>query len=236
MKKIDLNNITLIGADCVDVTRLERVAMICESFARFGAVKILSSQEGKRYPVKKIRHLGSIGEYSRFMIRELYPHVKTEFALVIQHDGFILNPEAWTEEFLHFDYIGAPWWYSDGRNVGNGGFSLRSRKLLKILATDPHIRKFSPEDHHICRTYRKYLESKGIKFAPEYLAARFSVEGNRHQFRTGQNIWIGQFGFHDLKKTVLTAWLKKHPEFDFIDNTLKEPYCLPERKAEKSRM
>jgi len=226
MAKLNLKNITLLGVDCVDVERLIKVTRICESYANFGDVKILSSKSSKKHNVTKIKDINSIEAYSKFMIRNLNKYVQTEFVLTIQYDGFILNPQAWTDEFLHYDYIGAPWWYSDGRNVGNGGFSLRSKKLLKILATDKHIRKYSPEDHHICRTYRKYLEGKGIKFAPEYVAAKFSLEGNIHQLKTGQNIWKGQFGFHDLRKTVLTSWLKKNPKYSFIDNTIKDSYQI----------
>ena len=35
-------------------------------------------------------------------------------------------PEAWTDDFFNYDYIGATW---DDGVVGNGGFSWRSRKL-----------------------------------------------------------------------------------------------------------
>jgi hypothetical protein len=59
-----------------------------------------------------------------------------------------------------------------------------------------------PEDHRIGRTYRRYLERKGIKFAPESLAARFSIEGNiKHGWK-----WNGQFGFHSYLATDLSGW------------------------------
>ena len=56
--------------------------------------------------------------------------------LIIQHDGFILNHKAWDNEFLNYDYIGAPVYWMGNKliEVGNGGFSLRSKKLLKIIA------------------------------------------------------------------------------------------------------
>ena len=66
----------------------------------------------------------------------LKKYIDTDFCLIIQGDGFVIHPENWTDEFLKYDYIGAPWrnlaHYSFIR-VGNGGFSLRSKKLLKIL-------------------------------------------------------------------------------------------------------
>jgi hypothetical protein len=55
---------------------------------------------------------------------------------------------------------------------GNGGFSLRSRRLLQALQ-DPRIALSVVEDETICRTFRPLLERDyGIRFAGE---ARRSV-------------------------------------------------------------
>jgi len=108
-------------------------------------------------------------------------HVTTPFVLVFQWDGFVLDPGAWTDAFLDYDYIGAPWEEASappGRRVGNGGFSLRSRRLLEALqdpalAFDPR----RPEDKVICRELRPALEARhGVRFAPVELAARFAFE------------------------------------------------------------
>jgi hypothetical protein len=65
-------------------------------------------------------------DYSRITLK-LCPEICIEdFNLIIHADGFAVNSEAWTSEFLNYDYIGARW--GDGI-VGNGGFCLRSRKL-----------------------------------------------------------------------------------------------------------
>ena len=59
--------------------------------------------------------------------------------LLIQWDGYVVNPEAWDPAFLGCDYLGAKWyWHDDGMRVGNGGFSLRSRRLLDALAGSAH--------------------------------------------------------------------------------------------------
>lgn len=132
-------------------------------------------------------------DYSNFIMKKLFEYIKTDFVLIVQHDGYVLNYQAWDPDFLKYDYIGASWWYKDNMNVGNGGFSLRSKKLMEILATDPHIKELHPEDHHICRTYRKYLEEKyNIKFAPEELANKFSIESANSPDKK----YKGQFGFH----------------------------------------
>ncbi len=181
---LNLPNITLV---CVDDRKEQADPAIDKSIKDIQFGKVLRIHpEGK---------LGSKEAYSKFILKELYKYIETDYALIIQHDGYVKNPEAWTDEFLKYDYIGAPWWYKDGHNVGNGGFSLRSKKFLEATykfftvytAAETH-----PEDHVICRKYRESFE-KGfdIKFAPEELAAKFSFEGWNQQ-----GVWSGQFGFH----------------------------------------
>jgi hypothetical protein len=104
----------------------------------------------------------------------------------LQWDSWVLDAGQWADEFLQYDYIGAPWpcgegsvWhqlgYRPGSNVGNGGFSLRSKALAERLATEAYPLKF-PEDDAICRLYRGRLEMDGFAWAPEHVAQRFSVE------------------------------------------------------------
>ena len=92
-----------------------------------------------------------------------------------------------------YDYIGAPW--SEGatppdQRVGNGGFSIRSRRLLEALR-DPEL-DYDPtrgEDQLICHTLRPVLEARhGIRFAPLDIAQRFSFERDGPVHPT--------FGFH----------------------------------------
>jgi hypothetical protein len=78
--------------------------------------------------------------------------------LLVQWDGYVCNPDAWDPAFLDCDYIGAKWfWHNDAMRVGNGGFSLRSRRLLEALQ-DPRIALSVVEDETICRTFRPLLE------------------------------------------------------------------------------
>lgn len=184
--ELSLPNVTLIGADTNHFHELEKAARISCADIQFGAVKLLQPEEVK-----------SGRDYNRFCMKEFYKHVETEFALVLQWDGYLLRYRAWEDEFLEYDFCGATWNYKDGRNVGNGGFSLRSRKLMEILGTDDSLTEFMPEDHHICRTYRPYLEKKyGIKYAPAEVADRFSIEAHGHQAFPGSNKYNGQLGFH----------------------------------------
>jgi len=222
MKKL-LPNVTLLGLDCLDIDRLKLAADICQKDFKFGAIKLLSSIQDSDPRVIPIEKVDSIEKYSHFFIKKLHDLVDTDFVLVIQYDGFILNPEAWTDDFLNYDYIGAPWWYEDDNNVGNGGFSLRSKKLLKILAHDKSIQEHHPEDHHIARTYGNYLRSQGVVFAPERVASRFSIEGCLKEpvpVKYG-SVWTNEFGFHGLDETDISAWMKQNPNYTVNMNLKK---------------
>ncbi|GAA4309967.1 DUF5672 family protein [Compostibacter hankyongensis] len=196
---LDLANVTLIGIDCLNIERLLLACEISKKKIRFGEIKMLSSIPCSSPYIISINPLSSINEYSQFMIKNLYDYVNTPFALVIQWDGFVLNPRAWSSRFFDYDYIGAPW---KNHHVGNGGFSLRSRSLLKQLAKDKVISTYYPEDIMICKKYRKYLEEKGFVFAPENIAIEFSVEAQP---------WNNQFGFHqtDISKFNLQTSLDR---------------------------
>ncbi len=229
-----LPNVTLLGVDCVDIDRLIRAVDICTSYMDFKEVKILTSISTDHPNAIKINPLTSREAYSEFMIKKLNEYVDTEFVLVIQYDGFILKPVAWSDDFLKYDYIGAPWWYVDGSpNVGNGGFSMRSKKLLEILANDPHITDFHPEDDRICRFYGNYLKEKGIVFALDEVARRFSVETFKTPRPGFQNKWEDQFGFHGYY-TDITEWLKDHSELTEIMETTFASAKIA-RKLEKER-
>lgn len=226
-----LPNITLFGLDCVEITRLIQSAEICQKGFEFGKVKLLTSLESNHPNIVKIDLINTIVAYNQFMIKKMNDYIDTDFALVVQYDGFILNPDAWTDEYLKYDYIGAPW-YKDGQFiVGNGGFSLRSKKLLEILQKDDtlQIPVDEPEDTFICQEKREYLESKGIKFAPIDLARQFALEANE---KDGVE-WTNQFGFHGLKWTDIGKWLKEHPEYK-IDNPL-DSWALGVKERFKSQ-
>jgi len=113
------------------------------------------------------------------MLRRLLSWVDTSHVLVVQWDGFVADPARWEPAFLGVDYLGAPWGKApDGHFVGNGGFSLRSRRLLRALQ-DPAfaVRLHHPEDVCIGQTLRDELEQRhGIVFGSLGMACRFAYE------------------------------------------------------------
>ncbi len=133
--------------------------------------------------------LDSLTKYNKFIVNELNQHINTDYCMIMQLDGHPINFNAWEHKFFEYDYIGAPWynqpWALD-QTVGNGGFSLRSKRFLeessKLEFDGQH-----PEDVFLCRMRDAELKEKGIKFAPHDVAYRFSVEDMPYK---------GQFGFH----------------------------------------
>lgn len=146
----------------------------------FGTCKLLTDAKvlpsHQSIEVVPIEPLISSAAYSDFMLSRLVDFVDTPYCLVAQWDGHVVNAEHWRPEFLEYDYIGASWpQFGDGHDVGNGGFSLRSRRLMK-LCRDPAFVPCHPEDVAIARTNRIWLENQGVRFAPRELADLFAAE------------------------------------------------------------
>ena len=84
-----------------------------------------------------------ITEYSRLLATKsvIYDHILSDIFLVFQTDSMILPANKQIiNEFLNYDYVGAPWLvtnYPLTKNssfIGNGGFSLRRKsKMLEIV-------------------------------------------------------------------------------------------------------
>ena len=140
----------------------------------------------------RIPEIRTTADYNRVIFFELPKHLKTDYAIFIQYDGFVLSGAHFSKFFLNYDYIGAPWPHHQEFNVGNGGFSMRSARLVNavqnfILPDDLNI----AEDLVICRYLRARLEDKiGLTFAPESMAEQFSFEMYPVKHKT--------FGFHGL--------------------------------------
>lgn len=141
--------------------------------------------------VEVVPSLRSRADYSLIVQAELALFIRTPFVLLVQWDGYPVRPANWNEAFLDYDYIGAPWpQFPAYRAVGNGGFSLRSRRLLEA-GRDPDFEAGHPEDVVICHRNRSFLEGRyGLRFAPIELASRFAYERMGDPARS--------FGFHGL--------------------------------------
>ena len=190
---LELPGVTLCCVDTVNPDLALRALRLSASRVRFGRALFLTDREREApgIELRLIAPLASREAYSEFILKKLVGHIDTQHVLLIQWDGYVVNPDAWRDAFLSCDYIGAKWsWHDAAERVGNGGFSLRSRKLLEALQ-DSRIRLTGPEDKTICRAFRPLLEHEhGIVFGSEALADAFAFEAS---YPLGK-----PFGFHGL--------------------------------------
>jgi hypothetical protein len=152
-----------------------------------------------------IDKINTIEDYNKIIINYVSDVVRTDFVLIIQFDGFVINPQCFHRLFYSYDYIGASWTHFYTNTVGNGGFSLRSIKLLKAVKEISSLRKNNmSEDEFICRYARSILEyDYKIKFAPPEIADLFSKENKILNNPT--------FGFHGFQ--FLPQIYSKQPNF-----------------------
>jgi hypothetical protein len=208
MTKISLRDVTLLSVSSVRLDDTQLALLLSSRHIEFGAVKLLSSglpsRRANGIEYVAVAPMDLLG-YSRLVLGQLHRHVETPHCLLVQADGFVADAGLWSPEFLEYDYVGAPWPEQvtlqpdnrilalDRNRVGNGGFSLRSRKLLQATAgIDFDALKFPSrsEDLVICHFLYDEMRAQGIRFAPVEVAQRFSIESpslpGRHS----------TFGFH----------------------------------------
>lgn len=207
MKKIELPHITLVAVTSVKVQdTIKSIEKSCSGI-EFGDVKLLTSDpiESDKFKVIQIDRI-DYDQYSKFIVYDLHKHIDTDFALIVQHDGFVTGPDRWRDDFLNYDYIGAPWPFPTDNfsyrdafgnliRVGNGGFSLRSKKLLSLpteleLEWKKYFGFFNEDGFFTCHN-RHLFEKEGCVFAPIEIAKYFS-----HETKIPEIEGIVPFGFH----------------------------------------
>jgi len=240
---IKLENVTIVSVAGVrghSALNAIKVSMRGISFKK----SILITSEDIKDDLVEVHKIQPISyeEYNKFMVYDLHKYIETDYALIVQDDGYVINPDCWTDDFLKYDYIGAAWNtptsnktlltqevisiqeknldnslshlhksesnfrhiinlisfrdpFGNLISVGNGGFSLRSKRLLK-LPTELNIQwrwyyGYCNEDGFISVYNRHILEEHGCRFAPVEIAVLFSHET---EFEETKN--IRPFGFH----------------------------------------
>ncbi len=102
--------------------------------------------------------------YSKILTSEdFWNNFSGDKILIYQEDSCIFNSNF--DEFMGYDYIGAPWPKNQNDNinlVGNGGFSLRSKKSMIDV-----IKKISLEETKYNSSTLNYMKSANLKIPPE---------------------------------------------------------------------
>ena len=209
-KKLSLPNVTLVAMTSVDLYETVQAMKYSMRGIEFGDAVLITHKKPFYLP-KNIRYshtdiLDSIDKFNYKMTYELGDHIKTDFALIVHADGFVIHPENWRDEFLDYDYIGSPWplptndyAYRDKAGnicrVGNS-VSIRSKRLMEY----PKVRGckwekvydgFYNEDIFICCHLKNDMEKEGIRWAPFELAVKF---GREHPLP--ENKGVEPFIFH----------------------------------------
>jgi len=221
-------NITLVGVDgSPDSSPLRNSMKWACVQGGFGEVLFIAHNPpvGGINPQWRVEFCASMtkNDYNIFCLYQLHNHIRTTHALTIQPDSGIYDPSEWDDDWLQYDYIGAPWpehWSGeDNVRVGNSGFCLRSKRLLRATSQFPF--RGSPwrggiiqdplDDVVTCVALRPQLEAMGLKFAPVEVAAKFSFELPT-EFAKHER---GRFGYHRVPyrlKQELGMFVRK-PEF-----------------------
>jgi len=188
-----LDDVSLI---CVATKNVERAVLAMKysekniSFTQTILFSHYTPQIEGHFAHVKINPFASVEEWGEFMVYELHNYIKTKYILLVHDDGFVINAECWDNQFLNYDYIGAPWpiptdeisYRTDAGElvrVGNS-VSLRSKKLLELPTTLdlPWVpfHGFLHEDGFLTVQYRDVLKRNGVKYAPVSLAQKFGRE------------------------------------------------------------
>jgi len=156
-------------------------------------------------------------EYSSMFItnRHFYDHIPTETFLVFQTDAIIFSKHKHLiNDFLQYDYVGAPWNHmpKNGQTVGNGGLSLRKKsKMLEIMEKDDYT--YLAEDVFFACTDKVDL------YKPSHDdAKRFSIENIPSDIAFGgHQSWLAayyhrNFPLYDYYPEILTLYSLQYCE------------------------
>ena len=170
--------------------------------------------------------------YSKFLASiEFWNLFKGEKVLIYQEDSIIFKSNI--NDFMKYDYIGAPWPKNQNDNincVGNGGFSLRNVKSMIEV-----IKKISIEDTIYESSTINYMKNCGMILGPEDVyfslnmlrynigevanwetAYKFSSESfSNHNSLGGHNFWINDNLWKKRLHNDIVIQLK--PMFQTID-------------------
>lgn len=162
---LDLSMVTQVIVDRGDPKSAHGVLQFQEEQCEFADSMLFTASDIESSHKISITPFTSDEEYSEFCLVHIVEFISSSFVLMCHSMGFINNVTAWGPEFLDYDYVGSP-------DV-DGGFSLRSRRLLMFMASCPRLVRSGADDLDIAVHNRAFLEFAGFTFAPPEVSARF---------------------------------------------------------------
>ena len=161
---------------------------------------------------------------------QFWKAIKYEKILIFQRDSVLCSKSKYrVEDFLEYDYVGAPWLVKDTQfngRVGNGGLSLRSKSvMIQLLTMYPQkeqleeFRKLN-EDCYL----NKFIALLPGVHLPRYLTAkRFAIEMDWHGLY-GKNIAAGIHRHHFKDHKDWNSLFDRCAELNFTRKRVKFGY------------
>lgn len=213
---LKLPDVTLFAVSSIMIPETIQSLLYSSRDIDFGSIKILTHTKPQDLPEQieyvEIPEIKDIMDYNQFCFSELGQYIQTSHGLLTQYHAFIIEPKMWNNDWLECDYLGAIWPLRQGsfkanngeivRN-GNGGFSLRSKRLMEIPKEKGwELRQdqgYWNEDGNLTVYWRREMLELGINYGTTMEAAAFAYENP-----TSENFGKQTFGFH----RNLNPWIK----------------------------
>lgn len=128
----------------------------------------------------------TLKDYNKLLTdKNFWQEIPFDKVLIFQHDSGLLRHGI--EEFLEYDFIGAPLYHIDFPAM-NGGLSLRSKEaMIKCIDHKPWNANLGNEDIYFCNI----LKEIGCNLPAKEVAQQFSVE---------TIFGLGSLGYHAVDK------------------------------------
>ena len=110
MSFADITVVGITGADSYTEGTMYAIIRSCAELP--GSCGLLISPSCPQGLPKNIRHqlcrpFGYL-EYNLFVLYQLMYYIDTDYCLIVQNDGWVLNGQNWQDAYREYDYIGAP--------------------------------------------------------------------------------------------------------------------------------
>src|SRR6185436_11549528 len=133
---LELPDVTLVCIDCerhgLALAAIEQTMLrVHFADAVYFTDRALPIEEFRVVPIGPVR---TRAERLDFIAHRLAAHVRTEHALLIQWDAFVVNAAAWDDRFLAYDYIAPEAPVDVDTSEDNEGIALVSARLLEALS------------------------------------------------------------------------------------------------------
>ena len=91
---LKLPSVTICAIDSVQPDKAKKAIERSKRNIKFGGELMIDHMS-----------INSRQAYSKFILQELHKYIHTDFVLIVQWDGFIINPDAWNDQFLSLIHI-----------------------------------------------------------------------------------------------------------------------------------